>query len=268
MQILIGFLAGVLIAMIAWKAGSLSTSGAIAAALSGGLIFGLGGLPWAALLLTFFITSSALSKAFVRRKAGLGEKFAKGSRRDWGQVLANDGVGTLLVLFAFLDPAQTWVWIAFAGAMATVNADTWATELGVLDPKPPRLITSGKVVEVGASGGISLLGTLATLVGAALVGLVGAAFSPGAGALTLLLAAVLGGVCGSLFDSLLGATIQTIYHCPVCDKETERHPTHSCGTSTAQIRGWGWLNNDLVNFFASVVGSGFSLIVWTLIRVP
>ncbi|MBC8496403.1 MAG: DUF92 domain-containing protein [Chloroflexi bacterium] len=264
MQIFIGFLAGAFIAVIAWRADSLSISGAIAAAVSGGLIFGIGGLPWAALLLIFFITSSVLSKAFKGRKAKLGEKFAKGSQRDWAQVLANDGVGTLLVLFLLLDPDQTWAWLAYAGAMATVNADTWATELGVLNPKPPRLITNGRVVEVGTSGGISLLGTLATLGGAALVGLVGAAFSLGAGAWTLMLAVTLGGVCGSLFDSLLGATVQAIYHCPACVKETERHPSHTCGTETTQIRGWRWLalRNDLVNFLASAVGAIVSAGLW------
>jgi len=237
MQILIGFIAGALIAFLAWKAGSLSTSGAFAAAISGGLIFGIGGIPWAALLLTFFITSSALSKAFESRKSTLGEKFAKGSQRDWAQVLANDGLGTLITLIFILSGAESWTWIAYAGAMATVNADTWATELGILNPKPPRLITNGQIVEAGTSGGISLLGTLATL----------------------------GGGSGSLFDSLLGATVQAIYHCPSCHKETERYPTHSCGTQTAIIRGWGWLNNDLVNFLASAVGAGIAIVLWAIL---
>jgi uncharacterized membrane protein len=76
---------------------ALSKSGAVAAALTGGLIFGLGGLAWASLLLTFFISSSALSAAFKGRKIALGEKFSKGSRRDMAQVLANGGLGALLV---------------------------------------------------------------------------------------------------------------------------------------------------------------------------
>ena len=255
MQMMIGFALGITISLLAYKAGSLSRSGAAAAALTGSLIFGLGGLPWALPLLTFFISSSALSKAFKQRKAAVNEKFSKGSRRDWGQVLANGGLGTLLVIaFAFF-PQQTWIWLAYAGAMATVNADTWATELGVLNPRRPRLLTNGQPVEPGTSGAISLYGMLATTAGAALIGLAGAAFSPAGVRVPLMLAATLGGVCGSLFDSLLGATVQAIYHCPQCDKETERHPLHTCGAETVQIRGWGWLNNDLVNFMASVVGA-------------
>lgn len=265
MQILLGVLLGIIVSLAAWRLGSLSGSGAWAAALTGSLIFGLGGLPWAALLLTFFISSSLLSKAFKKRKRGFSEKFAKGSQRDWGQVLANGGLGTMLVVAFAIFPHQPWIWFAYAGAMAAVNADTWATELGVLNPSQPRLITSRQPVEPGTSGAISLVGTLATLGGALLIGLVGAIFSPAGARLPLVLAASLGGLCGSLFDSLLGATLQAIYYCPKCDKETERHPTHTCGTGTHQMRGWGWLNNDLVNFLASIVGAGIALVVYIIL---
>lgn len=262
MQLTLGIIFGILVSIIAWRLGSLSNSGAVSAAITGGLIFGLGGLPWAALLLTFFISSSALSKAFKRQKVGISEKFAKGSQRDWGQVLANGGLGTLLVLLLPLFPGKLWVWYAFAGAMATVNADTWATELGVLNPRPPRLITNGSSVEPGTSGAISLYGTLATLAGAALIGAVGAVFSSSGGSWSLLAATTLGGLCGSLVDSLLGATVQAIYHCPNCDKETERHPYHLCGVNTLQTRGWRWLNNDMVNFLASLTGAALAVLTF------
>jgi uncharacterized protein (TIGR00297 family) len=264
MQLLIGLLLGALIGGLAWRAGALSRSGGLAAALSGGLIFGLGGLSWAVLLLTFFISSSALSKAFARRKAGLAEKFAKGSRRDWTQVLANGGLGAGLAVAAALMPGQSWPWVAFAGAMAAVNADTWATELGVLSRVPPRLITSGQVVEPGTSGGISAVGTLAACGGAALIGLAAALFTP-ENAGQILAAAVLGGLGGSFFDSFLGATVQAIYRCPACGKETERHPRHLCGTETVWVRGWRWLNNEWVNFGCSLVGAlGAAGVAWWL----
>jgi uncharacterized protein (TIGR00297 family) len=259
MQISLGILLGFIISLLAWRLGSLSPSGIWAAALTGGLIFGLGGLPWAALLLTFFISSSMLSKAFKKKKGRVIEKFAKGSQRDWGQVLANSGLGSLLIVIFTLsagdNPVEGWFWVAYAGAMAAVNADTWATELGILTPNQPRLITNGRPVEPGTSGGISLFGTLASIVGAGLIGLIGALFSPPGTRFGVILAATLGGLCGSLFDSLLGATLQAIYHCPKCDKETERHPKHICGIHTIQIRGWSWLNNDMVNFLASILGA-------------
>jgi uncharacterized protein (TIGR00297 family) len=264
MQIAIGLLFGILISTLAWRLGSLSVSGAMAAAVTGGLIFGLGGLSWAVLLLTFFGSSSALSKAFRRRKQFVADKFSKGHQRDWGQVLANGGLGTLLVIAHALHPEQVGIWLVYVGVIATVNADTWATELGVLNPRPPRLLINGQLVEPGTSGAISLYGTVATLLGAFLIGLVGAAVSPAELWISILIAATLGGLSGSLFDSLLGATVQAIYYCPTCQKETERHPAHSCGSQTAQLRGWLWLNNDLVNVFASMVGGVVAGVVWLI----
>jgi uncharacterized protein (TIGR00297 family) len=264
-QLVIGLILGVVIALAAWRLKTLSRSGAIAAAISGGLIFGLGGWAWAVLLMTFFISSSALSRAFTKRKASLTEKFSKGSQRDWGQVLANGGLGAgLAVVHAFL-PDQTWPWIAFAGAMAAVNADTWATELGVLNPSPPRMLISWRPVERGSSGAISLTGSLAALAGAGLVALLAYLFYPEIGFTAIWVGATLGGAGGSLFDSLLGATVQAIYWCPKCKKETERYPKHLCGTETTQIRGWSWLDNDWVNFGASLAGALLALGLYQLL---
>jgi len=74
-----------------------------------------------------------------------------------------------------------------------------------------------------------------------------------------------GGLIGALFDSLLGATVQAIYHCPRCQKETEQHPAHNCGTPTILLRGWRWLSNDRVNFLSSILGAAVSAGVWLLI---
>jgi uncharacterized protein (TIGR00297 family) len=216
------------------------------------------------LLLAFFISSSLLSRLFARRKRLLSEKFSKGSRRDWAQVTANGGLGALLAVAQAVYPGQAWPWIAFIGAMAAVNADTWATELGVLNPTPPRLITNGKTVERGSSGAVSLWGSLAALSGAGLIALLAALFS-GAEAGVILLAGVLGGLCGSFFDSLLGATVQAIYWCPSCGKETERNPRHTCGSETAPYRGWRWLDNDWVNGLASLAGALVASGVWQLL---
>jgi uncharacterized protein (TIGR00297 family) len=265
LQLTVGFaLAGTLAALAFW-AGALTRSGALAATLLGGLLFGLGGLRWAVLLLLFFITSSGLSHLSGRRKAILAEQFAKGSRRDWGQVAANGGLGLLLVLVYALWPDQAWVWVAYAGSLAAVNADTWATELGVLSKIPPRLITTWQRVERGTSGGVSLPGTLAALAGALLIALAAGGLQVQAGGWPICLSATLGGLAGSLFDSWLGATHQAIYRCPSCQHETERHPLHTCGTPTEHLRGWRWLNNDLVNLACALMGAGMAVGMWALV---
>lgn len=254
LQLGAGFLLAILISAAAYRLRSLDRSGAAAATLLGTAIFGLGGLPWALLLLGFFISSSLLSRLFKRQKAAVDEKFAKGSRRDAGQVLANGGTAGVLVILQAFFPDAAWLYLAGAASLAAANADTWATELGVLSPSRPRLITSGREVETGSSGGITPLGTLAALSGALFIALLAWAAWPvvsdGQGALPIagvLVIVSLSGLLGSLVDSLLGATLQAIYHCPTCGKETERFPTHTCGSVTTHMRGWRWLNNDWVN---------------------
>ncbi|NTU57031.1 MAG: DUF92 domain-containing protein, partial [Anaerolineales bacterium] len=160
MQLLIGFILAIIIAYLAYRAHSLSQGGAIAATIVGTVVFGFGGLEWAILLLIFFITSSALSRLFKKRKQGLDEKFSKGHERDAGQVFGNGGLAAVFVLVHALYPDSSVGWVGFAAALAAVNADTWATELGVLNPTPPRMITDlKKRVEKGTSGGVSLFGT-------------------------------------------------------------------------------------------------------------
>lgn len=253
---LVGFGLGALVALPAWRLGALSPSGAVAAALLGGLTYGIGGWPAALLLILFFASSSLLTKLFTRRKRGVAKTFAKGGRRDWAQVLANGGPALLVLLPAttgFFSPALAWA--AYAGALATVNADTWATELGVLSPGQPQLITTGKRVAKGTSGGVSLWGTAAAFAGAALIAFFAGWLAAGFFLFTFLFATVIAGLLGCFFDSLLGATVQAIYYCPKCKKETERHPLHTCGTKTTLRRGWRWLDNDRVNFLSAVFGA-------------
>lgn len=262
MQIISGFFLAVIIAFLAYRAHSLNRSGAIAATLIGTIIFGIGGWQWTILLLVFFITSSGLSRAFKKRKQGLDEKFSKGHERDAGQVYGNGGLAALFVVVHALDPESMVGWLGFAASLAAVNADTWATELGVLNPGPPRLITDlRKRVEKGTSGGVSLFGTIASLLGSAVIGFLAVLFSPfstlNAGYFLLITAA---GLAGSLFDSFLGATVQAMYYCPVDQKETEKHPLHTCGTPTVHIRGWRWLDNDWVNFACGLLGALIALL--------
>ena len=261
MQLLLGFLFAIIIAYLAYRAHSLNKSGAIAAIVTGTIIFGVGGLDWAILLLTFFITSSALSRAFKKRKQGLDEKFSKGHERDAGQVFGNGGIATAFAALHFFFPNELWPWLGFAAALAAVNADTWGTELGVLNPNSPLMITNlRKVVEKGTSGGISLIGTIASLAGSALIGILAAFLNPTVDSVSTGIIVTLAGLAGALFDSFLGATVQAMYFCPTDNKETEKHPLHTCGVQTVHIRGWKWLNNDWVNFSCGAFGVVAALI--------
>src|SRR5206468_12197817 len=94
----------------------------------------------------------------------------RGPRRTARQVVANGGVAAVAAVLGS--------WPAAAAAIAAAAADTWATEIGAFSPLPPRLITSGRRVTRGTSGGITVLGTLGRVAGAALIAGLTTALSP------------------------------------------------------------------------------------------
>jgi uncharacterized protein (TIGR00297 family) len=262
-QLIPAFFLSSSVASLAFWRGSLSKSGVVGALLVGTLTFGLGGWFWGLLLGIFFISSSLLSHFKEDEKRVAAEKFEKGHRRDFGQALANGGTGALISLMNVLVPSPAWFFM-FTGSIATVTADTWATELGTLSESPPRLITTGEVVEVGTSGGVSPLGTAVSTLAGLIIGLAAGLLSKKS-IWKLGIIGALSGLAGSLFDSLLGATVQQIFYCDTCQKDTERK-IHKCGTETRQIRGYSWLNNDMVNLLASMVGGMVAVALWLLLR--
>src|SRR5215204_3955281 len=114
MQIIYGFILASIIAYLAYRAHSLSPSGAVASTIVGTIVFGFGGLNWAMLLMAFFVTSSGLSRMFKKRKQGLDEKFSKGHQRDAGQVFGNGGLATAFGLVHALYPESNSGWVGFA----------------------------------------------------------------------------------------------------------------------------------------------------------
>lgn len=262
-DVLAGLTGSLFIAGAAYWKRSLSGTGMAAAVLLGTLMYAAGSLPWFGTLIAFFITSSALSKWKRRRKAAAESGYAKSGRRDAGQVLANGGVGLALCLGYWYNPHPAW-WAAFIGVMATVTADTWATEIGGISRTKPRSIVSLRTVEPGTSGGVTPLGLAASATGGLFIGFVAWLFltlspQPGvvASAPFLCVIGLVGGMAGSLADSWLGAVCQVMYRCRVCGKEieTNRH----CDAAAARLRGVPLMTNDTVNALSSVIGGAIAL---------
>lgn len=246
-------LAGV-IAGAAWRAGSLSRSGAMAAVVVGGVAM-TAGLPWGVFLVTWFASASVVSRVGRARKAtATAEVVAKGGQRDAWQVLANGGVYAACALGALLDGAQAHA-LAVLGAasLAAAGADTLATETGTLwRGQPWSLRTFGRV-PTGSSGAVSLPGSLGMAVGA--VGFAWASERLGLIAASAFWPVALAALTGSLADTVIGAWWQARRWCPTCERETEQ-PRHRCGTTTVAWRGLPWLDNDGVNFLCTVIGAG------------
>jgi uncharacterized protein (TIGR00297 family) len=245
----VGLALAALISVVARRSRSLTSSGAIAAT-AVGTIAVAAGWSWGTLLIVYFAVSTALSRvgraSKERRTASI---IAKGGARDATQVLANGAMFAAAALAATMRPDVRWIALG-AGSLAASAADTWATEIGTLYGGNPRSILTSRIVPVGTSGGVSAIGTVAAVAGAVFVGLVVAALG-----LASMVArnVMIGGLAGAIVDSLLGATMQSRRWCDVCQLETERM-VHDCGTSTRHLRGFVWLDNDLVNFLSNAAG--------------
>jgi uncharacterized protein (TIGR00297 family) len=226
----------------------LTPDGSVAAAAVGGLVLWGAGLRGAVLLLLFFVSGSLLT-SFNQRQKPQGRQMRQDSResadpspaaaapptspaRNARQVLANGGWAAVGATAIRWRPEIGWALLV--GSLATAQADTWATEIGAHARGTPRLITTGRPVAVGTSGGVTWLGTGAGVAGAVvlagtgwLLGLPLAVATPGA----------VVGVLGMLLDSELGATLEAR----------------------------SWLDNDGVNLAATSAGAVAAAVVTGLL---
>ena len=224
LSILLGAILSIAIAIGARAAGALTRDGALAAVVIGTVVFGFGGVGPAVLLVTFFLTSSLLTRWQADRKSH--PEHRRG--RTGAQVAANGGLVALLSVWHAYAPSPELA-AAMAGAIATVTADTWGTEIGLLSPERPRLITTRRPVPPGTSGAVTWWGTIAGIAGAALI-------AAGASWLLRLPPGViwLAGILGMTADSILGAMVEGAVE---------------------------WMNNDAVNTLATVAGAVLAVVI-------
>lgn len=241
----LGLVLAAVVAALAYRAHALTRSGAFAAWAVGTLVFGIGGWPATGALLTFFATSSVLSRWRRRQKEALG--YEKSGRRDAGQVLANGGVAAFCLLLTLFGVRHAT--LLFLAALAAANADTWATEIGSALGGRSYDIRTGRRVSSGTSGAVSLPGTLAALAGAALLG----TFAGSREAFWVVTSAGFG---GALSDSLLGATVQAQWRDP--SHPQRRTEQAQAGPPERGLRGVG---NDLVNWLCTLSGAGLAALL-------
>jgi uncharacterized protein (TIGR00297 family) len=199
------------------------------------------------LVLLFLLTFLA-TRAGRRRKAEAG--LAEGRRgRDAGQVIANLSVAGMCA-----SPWTAWMlggqtgWMVTGGAalmmkamclaaLVEATADTVSSEIGQAFGGVPVMITTLRRVEAGTDGAVTVLGSCAGVMGGTVVALAGG-WSMGIGTVAAMVALV-AGVCGLFFDSVVGATV-------------ERR---------------GWVGNNLVNFASTAFVAGVAMGgIWLLGR--
>jgi uncharacterized protein (TIGR00297 family) len=248
-QVLAGVLLAASIATVAYRFRALSVSGAVAATMIGAAVYTGMGARGSTAMLAYFGTASALGR-LPGDQPGLQQR---GNRRDAVQVLANGGPAAAFATLHALraTPLAIDTAAGFYGSISAAAADTWATEIGTRWGGRPRSIATFHHVNAGESGGVTLSGlsasVLATLLLSAIAGLGNRDSKEWA------LMCMIGGLAGSLADSLLGARLQERRWCEHCNVLTEMH-THTCGNTTTHRQGLPAFNNDVVNCIAVASG--------------
>eukprot|EP00754_Rhynchopus_humris_P046127 Rhum_TRINITY_DN5624_c0_g1::Rhum_TRINITY_DN5624_c0_g1_i1::g.17911::m.17911 len=227
-----------------------------------------------AVLLVFFFGSSFLTKVGKATKMRREEGYAKGGagRNEW-QVLANGGLGTAL--------AAAWVWtrepallLGYLVQYAACGGDTWASEVGILSAAQPRLIVGFRRVPHGTNGGVTPLGTAASVCGGAVVGLASSVLSPpaalpdvgfGGGWAGAAAVGALGGFVGSCVDSVLGQFLEY----SAWNKRTSVVTYDASGSPTGgereHITGRNLLSGGHVNFLSTLITTSAAMaVVYTL----
>ncbi|KAI9220256.1 integral membrane protein DUF92-domain-containing protein [Blastocladiella britannica] len=246
---------------------SLSPSGAAAGFLVGLVTFSHPDPIFGVVLVAFYQSGSMITKWGKAEKKQIEDDYHEEGRRNAWQVLCNGGLGTVLAAahatWAFGNGSNDAVLsAAYLGFYACCAGDTFASEIGTAFASRsgwPYLITSGKRIPPGTNGGLTVIGTLASAAGGALVAVAAIATRALAesestswfrdqSALSLVVVGAGCGFLGSMIDSLLGATVQATY------QDTER----GCivkrpGPGTRLVSGRALLNNDAVNFAAGAL---------------
>ena len=214
------------------------------------------------ILCSFFVGSIIVDKIKKRVKNnGRNDTSSKGDCRDYMQVIANGGVAFISSL-AFAITRNTLFFIPFVASLAEAFSDTVASGIGAFsrgafDPFKWRKC------EAGISGGMSLTGTLASLVGALLLSTLAYLFGfegYGIGELFIVAATAF---LGAVFDSFLGSVLQVKYKCKACGKITERE--EHCGAPCDVASGVAAIDNDVVNLTSSAFAAILSMVLSLLL---
>jgi len=252
-------------ALIAIGASAIDRRGFLASLAVGYPILLGGGWTWFVIVATFFVLGVAFTWYRYEYKKSIGSAQEKGGTRNWPNILANGGVASLLGLGEFLGGGLIFA-VLYVGAVSAAASDTVATELGLLNRSPPRLITHpGTTVSPGTSGGVSPMGFAGTFLASALIGVVAAVLGVASGLqpVYVLAVSISGGVIGSVADSVAGATFQRKSYCVVCGKPSEN--LDHCGEPTRFSSGVHFVDNHVVNVIATVFGALGSVGLYLLV---
>tara|TARA_B100001996_G_C18666987_1_gene595232 strand:+ start:132 stop:1454 length:1323 start_codon:yes stop_codon:yes gene_type:complete len=231
----------VFIFSISYYLKSVSRSGFYGGLIMGILITMYGGWVYVFPLGLFFILSSILGK--IVKELSFQKVYRE--KRDIIQVYANGGICLLLCIISFFLDSHVLILPMFLASVASATADTWGTEFGKISKKLPISIITFKTVEHGMSGGITVIGTIGSFIGATIISL--ASWLLLQISIKISIAITLIGFVSAILDSILGAIAQAKF-------ETQNGEIIENQISGANlISGYKWIDNNMVNLLNTLI---------------
>lgn len=180
----------------------------------------------------------------------------KTGARKVSQIIANGLFATLCAVVYKITTDVTFHFLYFI-CVTEACGDSIASDVGVLSKHQPINILTLKKVPAGISGGVSLLGFGASLLGCFVMALAGS-FCVGLSIKNLFLITLIP-FLGVITDSVLGAAFQAKYKCSVCDKATEK--SFHCNQPTVFCGGLRFISNSAVNIITNLLTAVIGYII-------
>jgi uncharacterized protein (TIGR00297 family) len=244
-----GFTFSLIVAYLAFFLTWVTLDATLPVIVVGTAILGFGGWILAIAVVVFFITGSLFSRLNRDLETPDNGSLLPERRRDGLQIWANGFWAAIFCILWFLFPINLFLGAAF-GVIATATADTWATEAGIRKPGKTVSFKTWKSVPPGTDGGVSLKGTLFSILGALLIGFFASQGVEGNPVHTFILVFV-AGFLGCLIDSYIGAFYQRSGK-----SEQSEHPWHSMDKDK---------QNSFVNLISTGTGGLIALIFFLII---
>jgi uncharacterized protein (TIGR00297 family) len=210
----------VVIGLITYWRKALDLFGSIFMIIMGIVIIFTAGVNWLILIFLFLILGLVSTKYKHQYKKDIG---VYEGTRTLKNVISNGIVPFIMAAFGNYG--------GFIGSIATATADTLASEVGVT--VQPRLITTFKKVPPGTDGGISVVGTVAGIIGAGIIGVAAYLLGINPDPFVTLKISIIAGTVGCFVDSILGAVL-------------ERR---------------NYISNEYVNLIATITGAALGIIM-------
>lgn len=167
-------------------------------------------------------------------------------------LLKNSILPLISSIIYLISEDATFIVLTYTFVSVTIS-DMYSTIFGMASDYVPRNIISGKLVEKGYSGGVSLAGFFGALVGTFLMTLIYFLFH--LNSFDAVLFDILGiffcGLLGSLLDSILGALIQVKYidH----EKKVLTEKKMSGYYENEKYRGISFINGNTIDIITSII---------------